>query len=291
MKAMLQFFAVAVCAAVLTACGGGGDKTPKTPVVVQPAYKMTETAVGTGRAAVSGDLVTFTYVGYLYDANQAANGYRGAKIESSVDIGTTFTATVGVGAMLTGWDQTLIGMQAGGARTAILPANLAYGANTRDAQVVNNINYAAITANAPLVYDFVMVNVSPQVVIPNVPATDLKIVDVTTGTGTAVVNGQTISVRYTGWLYDGTRSTFKGAKFDDNTATGDALLKFVAGGTGVIPGFSTGVIGMQLNGTRTIIIPASLAYGATAQAGNTRYGVVIPANSALVFDVTLVSSP
>jgi FKBP-type peptidyl-prolyl cis-trans isomerase len=34
-----------------------------------------------------------------------------------------------------------------------------------------------------------------------------------------------------------------------------------------------------------------LAYGATAQAATARYGVVIPANSALVFDVTLVSSP
>jgi peptidylprolyl isomerase len=289
MKAMLKLFAVAVCAAVLAACGGGGDKTPKPVVVVQPAYKMTETAVGTGRAAVSGDLVTFTYVGYLYDSTKS--DFKGQKIESSVDIGTTFTATVGVGLMLTGWDQTLIGMQAGGKRTAILPANLAYGANTRDEQTVNNIKYAAITANAPLVYDFVMVNVSPQVVIPNVPATELKTIDVTTGTGTAVVNGQTVSVRYTGWLYDGTRSTFKGAKFDDNTATGDTLLKFVAGGTGVIPGFSTGVIGMQLNGTRTIIIPANLAYGATAQAATARYGVVIPANSALVFDVTLVSSP
>ncbi|EEF23066.1 fkbp-type peptidyl-prolyl cis-trans isomerase 2, chloroplast, putative [Ricinus communis] len=227
MKAMLQFFAAAVCAAVLAACGGGGDKTPKAPVIVQPAYKVTETAVGTGRAAAAGDLVTFTYVGYLYDS--AKPDFKGGKVESSVDLGTTYTATVGVGAMLTGWDQTLLGMQPGGKRTAILPANLAYGANTRAAQTVNNIQYAEIKADSPMVYDFVMVNVIPQVTIPNVPATDLKITDVTVGTGATVANGQTISVRYTGWLYDGTRSTFKGAKFDDNTATGDAILQFVVG--------------------------------------------------------------
>jgi peptidylprolyl isomerase len=289
MKAMLQFFAAAVCAAVLTACGGGGDKTPKPVVVVQPAYKVTETAVGTGRAAAAGDLVTFTYVGYLYDSTKA--DFKGSKVESSVDIGTTYTATVGVGAMLTGWDQTLVGMQAGGKRTAILPANLAYGANTRKEQTVNGIDYAAITADAPMVYDFQMINVIPQVVIPNVPATTLTTKDVTLGTGATVVNGQTITVRYTGWLYDGTRSTFKGAKFDDNTATGDTALQFVVGGNRVIAGLSAGVIGMQVGGTRTIVIPAAQAYGATAQPGNTRYNVAIPANSALVFDITVVSTP
>jgi peptidylprolyl isomerase len=42
--------------------------------------------------------------------------------------------------------------------------------------------------------------------------------EVTVGTGTAVVSGKTVTVRYTGWLYDGTRANRKGAKFDDNPA-------------------------------------------------------------------------
>ena len=287
MKAMLQFIAAAVCAAVLTACGGGGDKTPVIPVVVQPAYKLTETATGTGRAAAAGDLVTFKYTGYLYDSTKS--DFKGDKIESSVDLGSTYTATVGVGAMLAGWDQSLLGMQAGTKRTAILPANLAYGANTRKEQTINGIDYAAITANAPLVYDFEMVFVSPQVTIPNQPApTVLTTTDLVIGTGTAVVSGKTVTVRYTGWLYDGTRSNFKGAKFDDNQ-TATSPLSTTVGGTDTIPGFNTGIIGMQVGGTRTVIIPPSLGYGATAQAGNTTYGVAIPANSTLVFDITLIS--
>jgi peptidylprolyl isomerase len=287
MKAMLQFIAAAVCVAVLTACGGGGDKTPIIPVVVQPAYKMTETATGSGRAAVSGDLVTFTYVGYLYDSTKT--DFKGAKVESSVDLGSTFTGTVGVGAMLSGWDQTLLGMQPGTKRTAVLPANLAYGANTRDKQSINGIDYAAITANSPMVYDFVMIYVTPQVTIPNQPApTTLTTSDLTIGTGTAVVSGKTVTVRYTGWLYDGTRSNFKGSKFDDNQ-TAASPLSTVVGGTDTIPGFNTGIIGMQVGGTRTVIIPPSLGYGATAQAGSATYGVAIPANSTLVFDITLIS--
>ncbi|MRX06910.1 FKBP-type peptidylprolyl isomerase [Pseudoduganella sp. FT25W] len=280
MKAMLQFIAAAVCVAVLTACGGGGDKTPTTPVVVQPAYKLTETATGTGRAAAAGDLVTFKYVGYLYDSTKS--DFKGAKIESSVDLGSTYTATVGVGAMLAGWDQSLLGMQAGTKRTAILPANLAYGANTREAQTINGIAYAAITANAPLVYDFEMVFVSPQVIIPNQPApTVLTTTDLVVGTGTAVVNGQTVTVRYTGWLYDGTRSNFKGASFDNNQSATTPLTVAV-GGTGTITGFNTGIIGMKVGGTRTVIIPPALGYGAVAQTN-------IPANSTLVFDITLIS--
>jgi peptidylprolyl isomerase len=276
MKAMLQFLAAAVCAAVLAACGGGGDKTPKTPVIVQPAYKMTETAVGTGRAAAAGDIVTFTYVGYLYDSTKS--DFKGAKVESSIDLGSTYTATVGVGAMLTGWDQTLIGMQPGGKRTAILPANLAYGANTRDAQTVNGIAYAAIAANSPMVYDFAMINVIPQITIPNQPApTVFTIVANTPGTGTTIVAGKQITVSYTGWLYDGTRANFKGAQFDTNTSFGFTV------GTGVIPGFTTAVTGMLVGGSRTVIIPPDQAYGA---AGTTS----IPGNATLVFDITVLTS-
>nr|WP_229265420.1 FKBP-type peptidyl-prolyl cis-trans isomerase [Duganella sp. 1224] len=274
---MLQFFAAAVCAAVLAACGGGGDKTPKPVVIVQPAYKVTETAVGTGRAAAAGDIVTFTYVGYLYDSTKS--DFKGQKVESSVDTNSTFTATVGVGAILPGWDQTLLGMQAGGKRTAILPANLAYGANTRDAQGI----YAAIAANSPLVYDFVMVNVIPQVTIPNQPPpTVLTVVANTPGTGTAIVAGKQITVNYTGWLYDGTRPNFKGAQFDSSLTKG-VPLGFTVGGNGVIPGFSTAVIGMQVGGSRTVIIPPDQAYGA---AGTTS----IPPNATLVFDITVVTS-
>ena len=85
MKSMFQIVLAAAFAAALTACGGGSNKTPTTVVVVQPAYKVTDTVVGTGTVAATGDLVTINLVGYLYDASKA--DFKGAKVESSVDSG------------------------------------------------------------------------------------------------------------------------------------------------------------------------------------------------------------
>lgn len=294
MKAMLQLIVAAACAATLVACGGG-DKTPVEVVVAQPAYKLTETKVGTGDlVAAAGDTVTIKYNGYLYDAAATANGNRGAKVISTYDSNLTFTYTVGVGAgsftpstgagafgvgVGAGWDQSLIGMRAGGTRTAILPANLAYGANTRDAVTVNGITYPAITANSPMVFDFEMVSISKAVYIPTTPPpTVTTITEVTVGTGATATAGKAVTVRYTGWLYDGTRSNFKGTQFDTNTSFGFTV------GTGVVAGFSTGVTGMQVGGKRTVIIPASEGYGTAGSSSG-----AVPANTAMVFDIELLT--
>jgi peptidylprolyl isomerase len=296
MKAMLQLIVAAACAVTLVACGGG-DKTPAAVVVPQPAYKMTETKVGTGDlVAAAGDTVTIKYTGYLYDAAATANGNRGAKIMSTYDNSTTFTYTVGVGAgsftvgsgagalssVGAGWDQTLVGMRVGGTRTAILPDNLGFGANKRDAVTVNGITYAAIPANSPTVFDFEMVSITKAVIIPNIPPpTVTTFTDVVVGTGASVVTGSSVTVRYTGWLYDGTRANFKGTQFDTNNKT-DGVPLPVTVGTGVVAGFSKGLVGMQLGGKRTVIIPPSDGYGSTVNGS-------IPANSTLVFDIEVLT--
>jgi FKBP-type peptidyl-prolyl cis-trans isomerase len=51
----------------------------------------------------------------------------------------------------------------------------------------------------------------------------------------------------------------------------------------VIQGWDNGVIGIQVGGTRRLIIPPALAYG--AQGSSPR----IPPNATLIFDVTVVS--
>ena len=84
---------------------------------------------------------------------------------------------------------------------------------------------------------------------------------------------------FTGWLYDETQPDNKGQQFD--ASVGDPV-KFVLGGGQVIPGWDQGLVGMREGGERQLIVPSALAFGAT------RVGL-IPPNSALVFDVTLVS--
>ena len=279
MNSMLQFIAAAACAAVLTACGGG-DKTPTAVVVPQPDYKLTTTVVGSGLTAAAGDTVTFNYVGYKYDSTKPDG--KGTKIQSSADAGAPKTGTVGVGALpggglpvASGWDQALLGMQPGGKRTVVLPANLAFGAYVIPQSTATGI-LVDIAANTPLVYDFEMLNVTKAVFQPTTTFTDVKV-----GTGaTAYLNSQ-VTVTYTGWLYDATKPDFKGTQFDSNVG-GTPLAVTV--GTGVVTGFSIGITGMQVGGKRTVIIPPTQGYGFNGSGDGK-----IPSNATLVFDIELLS--
>lgn len=96
--------------------------------------------------------------------------------------------------------------------------------------------------------------------------------DLTVGTGDAAAKGQTATMRYTGWLADGT-------EFDSNQAAG---FSFVLGKGEVIGGWDMGVPGMQIGGTRQLIIPPVLGYGAAGTGP-------IPGNAVMVFNVTLMN--
>jgi hypothetical protein len=110
---------------------------------------------------------------------------------------------------------------------------------------------------------------------PTVTASGLQIIEVEVGTGEEAQQGQTVSVHYTGWLADGT-------KFDSSLDRGQPL-PFVLGVGEMIPGFDEGVAGMKVGGTRRLILPPDLAYGAEGRPP------VIPPNAELTFDVQLVS--
>ena len=98
--------------------------------------------------------------------------------------------------------------------------------------------------------------------------------DMTVGTGAAVANGQQLSMRYTGWLANGTQ-------FDSNV-NGSPLV-FRLGTRAVIDGWDLGIVGMKVGGRRQLILPPALGYGA---AGNGS----IPGNAILVFIVDVLSA-
>ena len=286
MKSKFHIIVAVACLAILTACGGGSKKSD--PVVVpQPAYAVKDVTVGPASAPVAekGDLVAVAYTGYLYDATKTDG--IGAKVESSIDSGTTAPPfTLGVGGIVpNGWDLAVAGMRVGGVRLATLPDSLAYGATVRAAQTVLGVPYAALPANSPLVYGLRLISVIKPNQLPNQPGgTTLAITEVLAGTGTAATAGKTVSVVYTGYLYDGTATGGKGKQFDTNRDTTPAkpALQFVidASPLQVIPGFNLGVKDMKVGGKRTVYIPATLGYGSAAQTG-------IPANSNLIFDIEL----
>jgi FKBP-type peptidyl-prolyl cis-trans isomerase FkpA len=106
----------------------------------------------------------------------------------------------------------------------------------------------------------------------------LQFEDTTVGTGAVATSGQNVTVHYTGWLYN---DQTQGAKFDSSKDRRDPFV-FRLGGGMVIRGWDEGVAGMCVGGSRTLIIPAALGYGARGAGG------VIPPNATLKFDVELL---
>ncbi len=111
--------------------------------------------------------------------------------------------------------------------------------------------------------------------------TTLQSTDTVVGASTAAVAGMTVTVHYTGWLYDASAPNFRGTQFD--SSVGKAPFSFKLGAGQVIQGWDLGVAGMKVGGSRTLIIPSSMAYGSAGVRG------VIPANAALVFNVDLLA--
>ncbi len=104
--------------------------------------------------------------------------------------------------------------------------------------------------------------------------------DLSPGTGAEATTGTQVTVHYTGWLQDASKTDGKGTQFD--SSVGGPPFGFRLGGGQVIAGWDQGVVGMKVGGQRQLVIPADLGYGAAGAGG------VIPPNATLVFDVELL---
>lgn len=109
---------------------------------------------------------------------------------------------------------------------------------------------------------------------PVAEVSSLKKVDLTPGDGATVKSGQTVTVEYTGAV------AATGKIFQSSLDTGQPATFSL---NQVIAGWTEGIPGMKVGGTRQLVIPANMAYGANPPAGSG-----IPANAPLVFNVTLL---
>ena len=121
MKLSAPLIAVFVAALTLSACGGGSDSP--SVVVASPATLTTsDTVVGTGATAATGNTATVTYTGWLYSAT--ATGNKGTQFDTG-----SFSFKIGGGSVITGFDQGVIGMKVGGTRTILIPSAQGYGSS------------------------------------------------------------------------------------------------------------------------------------------------------------------
>jgi peptidylprolyl isomerase len=122
--------------------GAKGKTASAKTVTTASGLKYTDVKVGSGASPVKGKQVKVHYTGTLEN---------GKKFDSSVDRNDPFTFVIGVGQVIPGWDEGVMGMKVGGKRKLIIPSKLGYGAAGAG---------SAIPPNATLLFDVELLDVA-----------------------------------------------------------------------------------------------------------------------------------
>jgi FKBP-type peptidyl-prolyl cis-trans isomerase len=231
-----------------------GQTTPPQDKPTPPVPKLisTDITVGTGDEIVRGDLVTVDYTGKLADGKV----FDTSKKEG----GKPFSLVVGIGEVIKGWDQGLIGMKAGGVRKLVIPPELAYGKRGSP---------GVIPADATLTFTISVNKIDHA-------AKRLKIEITKAGSGSELKWEDNATLRTTWKTVDG-KMVVNTDKFPDG-------VPFNVGVTRILPGFTLGVIGMKPGEKRTITIPGDLAFGSAGQAS-----LGVKPDAPIVAEVELIS--
>jgi FKBP-type peptidyl-prolyl cis-trans isomerase FkpA len=129
----LRQFPMLALLALAAACGDS-------PTAPAPASSQTDLRAGSGPAAENGSILTVIYTGWLYDESRPDQ--KGLQFDSNVS-GTPFTFSLGAAQVIRGWDEGLVGAQAGGIRRLVVPPALGYG----------GVRNGPIPPNSTLVFD------------------------------------------------------------------------------------------------------------------------------------------
>lgn len=174
---------------------------------------------------------------------------------------------------LPGLDLGIRGMQAGGERYLVIPAEIGFGERGQPPVIAPNTTVTALVSAK---------SVSAPRVIPDRPSvapsamttTDsgLKFAILTEGTGDKPSEGQTVFAEYTGWLDNGT--------VFDSSYKRKAAFSFPLGRGRVIKAWDEALADMKIGETRLIVAPPDIAYGERARGA-------IPANATLTFLIEL----
>ncbi len=132
------------------------------------------------------------------------------------------------------------------------------------------------------------VNVTPAASPPPVGATPsagaqgLHYIDIVVGCGQQAQKGDTVTVIYSGWTQSDGKLFDSSLRHDPKTFQIPSPLG--ADQAQEIPGLNIGLIGMKVGGTRRLILPPALAYGAN---GDPSLGIA--PHATVVYDVTLLA--
>ena len=251
------------------------DLSVKPLVTVPPSSPPTELliedlVVGSGSPVGVGDFLIMDYVGVSYST--------GLQFDASWDRGSPFPFELGAGRVIQGWDQGIVGMSVGGRRSLTIPPELAYGENGSGS--------GSIGPNETLVFVVDLIASVPANLekpteeLTSESTTELKTNDISEGSGAIVQPGNVVYIHYVGV------SASTGEQFDSSWDRGRSeFIGYISGTGNVIQGLDEGLLGMQVGGRRTVVIPPDLAYGENG-AGD---GLIAP-NETLIFTVDLLGT-
>ena len=111
------------------------------PVAGATTLQITDERVGTGPAAKVGDTLSMNYKGTLTNGKVFDQSYGHGPFEFEL----------GAGNVIEGWDKGIVGMKVGGKRKLVIPAKMAYGANSPSPD---------IPANSTLVFEVELLSVN-----------------------------------------------------------------------------------------------------------------------------------
>ena len=233
---------------------------------------------GTGAAITSGEIVSVQEV--------AVSGADGSALGSTWSTGAQ-TLPAGSSNMAPDLNQVLLSAHVGARILVAVPSSTATSttAATTSVYVIDVIDAYTVPTKAS------GEPVAPAAGLPTVTLaesgepsltpvsgaapTTLVVQPLLKGAGAAVQSGQTVTVQYTGWLWDGT-------KFDSSWSNGSPAT-FKLDTSSVIAGWVEGLTGQTVGSQVLLVIPPDKGYGANAQGS-------IPANSTLVFVVDILDA-
>lgn len=117
---------------------------------IAAGLRITDLKVGKGAAATAGAYVRVNYTGWL-QSTEAADG-KGEQFDSSIG-SDPFVFPLGRQKVIRGWDLGVAGMQPGGKRRLVIPADLAYGAR--------GAGGGRIPPNATLIFEVELIDFLP----------------------------------------------------------------------------------------------------------------------------------
>jgi len=271
---MKKLSALFLALVMLAGCGKNNNV-----VTMKSGLQYADDSLGTGQVVQQGDIVAMHYTAWIIkDSTKIFDDWKKDPARSKYLIGISnvneppVKYKLGTGQFIRGCDEGIIGMRAGGKRTIIIPAKIAYG----------DRGFAFIPPNSSIKVVIELVSVIKPVAVKmwdidtsdvKTTASGLRYVIVSKGSDKSPQNGDTVVVNYSAFLSDG-------KKFDSSVEREEPLI-FKVGVGMVIKGWDEAITLMKKGGKARFIIPPALGYGEQPVGP-------IPPNSTLIFDIELV---